>query len=134
MKSKNSKLIKFIYPLLVILILIYVYKYVIINANIPTNSMQPTLNPGDKIIVNQFFYRYFATPKRFDVLVFKFPENESMLYVKRVIGLPKDKIEIKEGQLYINNEKINESYLNENFQGNYGPYIIPDDHYFFFRR
>ena len=131
MNSKNNKFLKFMYIILVILLLIYGYKYLIINANIPTNSMDPILCPGDKIIVNQFFYRYFGTPERFDVLVFKFPENESMLYVKRLIGLPNDTVEIKNGELYINNEKMDEPYINEKFEGDYGPYVVPEGEYFF---
>lgn len=122
---------KFMYILLIILLIIYSYKYLIINANIPTDSMKPTLNPGDKIIVNHFFYKYFGKPKRFDVLVFKFPEDESILYVKRVIGLPNDKVEIKNGQLYINDKKIEEPYIFEKFEGNWGPYYVPDNCYFF---
>ena len=73
--------------------------------------MIPTLLIGDHLLVNKFIYgpripftdtRFFTweQPKRGDIIVFKYPENESKDFIKRVIGLPGDKIEIKDGILY----------------------------------
>jgi len=96
---------------------------------IPSRSMQPTLEPGDRILVNKFIYR-FHEPQRGDVIVFKFPLDPSRDFIKRVIGLPNDKIEIKEGILYINDKEQKEPYLAEFFPGNYGPYHVPPHNLF----
>ena len=116
--------------ILSILLLVYINKYVIIYANIPTGSMKPLFNPGDKVIANIFPYNFLGDPKRFDVVIFKTPEFGQAYVTKRVIGMPGDTVEIKSGQLYINNELINESYLLEPYDGNFGPYKVPKKSYF----
>ena len=70
----------------------------------------PTLENGDRMIVNKFSYK-IGEPKRFDIVVFHAPEQKD--YIKRVIGLPGDYIEYKDDQLYINGEPIDEPYLDE---------------------
>ena len=71
-------------------------------------SMMPTLEDGDRMIVNKIGYK-LGEPKRFDIIVFHAPEQKD--YIKRVIGLPGDFIEYKDDQLYINGEAIDEPYL-----------------------
>lgn len=73
-------------------------------------SMMPTLQDKDRMIVNKFSYK-IGSPKRFDIIVFHAPENKD--YIKRVIGLPGDKVEYKDDTLYINDEPIEEPYLDE---------------------
>jgi signal peptidase I len=89
---------------------------------IPSGSMIPTLNIGDFILVNKFSYGLklpfsdmytdpvyltnFESPKRFDVIVFKYPEDPSLNYIKRVIGLPGDEIELINKQVYVNGKII----------------------------
>lgn len=73
-------------------------------------SMMPTLKDGNLLVINKFGYQ-LGDIKHFDVIVFH--ANDEDDYVKRVIGLPGDSIEYKEDHLYINNQKINEPYLNE---------------------
>jgi signal peptidase I len=90
---------------------------------IPSGSMMPTLLVGDYIFVNKFAYGYsryslpfspdffkgriFASePKRGDVVVFRFPPNPQIDYVKRLVGLPGDKIQMKDGTLYINDQPV----------------------------
>ena len=74
------------------------------------DSMQPTLQDGNSIIVNKMSFR-FAKPKRNDVIVFKQNGDEHSYYnIKRVIGLPGETIQIKDGFIYINGEKLNEEY------------------------
>ncbi len=75
-------------------------------------SMQPTLYPGDYVIVNKLAYRLTNTPHRGDVIVFKYPPNpEQIPYIKRVIGLSGDKVHIADGKIYINGELMLEPYL-----------------------
>jgi len=64
-------------------------KYVIVNAYVPTGSMENTIMPGDRIIASRIHY-YFSEPKRGDIVVFRYPDNEEVLYVKRIIGLPNE--------------------------------------------
>lgn len=73
-------------------------------------SMMPTLENGDRMIVNKFSYK-IGEPKRFDIVVFHAPEQKD--YIKRVIGLPGDYIEYKDDQLYINGKPFNEPYLDK---------------------
>lgn len=74
------------------------------------DSMMPTLEDGDRMIVNKIGYK-IGGPDRFDIVVFHAPEGKD--YIKRVIGLPGDYIEYKEDQLYINGEPIEEPYLDQ---------------------
>lgn len=90
---------------------------------IPSGSMIPTLNIGDFIVVNKFSYGFklpfsdmftdpvyltsFEPPKRFDVIVFKYPENPSLNYIKRVIGIPGDEIELINKKVFINGKEVN---------------------------
>lgn len=89
-------------------------QYIIINAQVPTPSMLPTIAPGDRVIGLRTAY-WFAAPARGDVIVFRFPDNEAEFYVKRVIGLPGETVEIIDGQVFINgsNTPLNEPYLAE---------------------
>jgi signal peptidase I len=75
-------------------------------------SMQPTLYPGDYVIVNKLAYRFKGTPNRGDVIVFRYPPNpEAIPYIKRVIGLPGDQIHIADGKVYVNGQAVVEPYL-----------------------
>lgn len=112
-----------------VVIALFITRYVVVNAYIPTQSMAPTINPEDKILANRLQY-LVSEPKRGDIVVFKFPDNESVLYVKRVIGLPGDKVEIKDGKVYINGDIIDEPYIKEEAIGSFGPYNVPQGKYF----
>ncbi len=72
------------------------------------HSMQPTLDSGDKMIVNQIEYA-FSKPERFDIIVFHAPEGKN--YIKRVIGVPGDELVYREDTLFINGEAVEEPYL-----------------------
>lgn len=103
--------------------------FVIVNANIPTSSMEPTIMVNDRIIANRLSYK-FSEPQRGDIVVFKYPDDEKLLYVKRVIGLPGDTVNISKGGVYINGEKLDEPYITTSIIGNFGPYTVPTDSYF----
>lgn len=75
-------------------------------------SMQPTLFPGDYVIVNKLAYRFSHPPQRGDVIVFKYPPNpDAIPYIKRVIGLPGEQIHIAEGNVYVNGQLMLEPWL-----------------------
>jgi len=104
-------------------------RFVIVNANIPTSSMEPTIMVNDRIIAGRLNYM-FSEPKRGDIVVFKYPDDESVLFVKRIIGLPGDTVSISKGSVYINDQKLDEPYLTTTIVGNFGPYTVPEGSYF----
>ncbi len=97
---------------------------------IPTPSMEPQLMVGDGIVANKA--RYLLTePKRGDILVFKYPLDQRVHFVKRVIGLPGDKVEIKDNTLNLNGAVLTEPYLAAaQPMPDYGPVEVPPGHYF----
>lgn len=75
-------------------------------------SMDPTFATGQFLIVDRLSYR-FESPKRGDVIVFEYPHNPKVYYIKRIIGLPGEKIAIKNGEVYINGTKDPSQHINE---------------------
>ncbi len=93
-------------------------------------SMQPTLFPGDYVIVNKIAYKFNHMPQRGDVIVFKYPPDPTQIpYIKRVIGLPGDKIHIASGKVYINGELMLEPYL-KLITNRGGDWTVPADKLF----
>jgi len=92
-------------------------------------SMEPTLLPHDRVLVNKFIYR-FREPQRGDVIVLHYPRDPSRNYIKRIVALPGDRVEIRNGHLYINNNSVQEVYINGQPSGDYGPEAVPDGSYF----
>ncbi len=96
---------------------------------IPSGSMEPTLQINDEILVNKFGHHIWEF-QRGDILVFKYPENPEIDYVKRLIGLPGEKVELKDSKLYINDQEVAEDYLPEGLKfDDYGPVEVPEGHY-----
>jgi signal peptidase I len=96
---------------------------------IPSESMTPTLNVYDRLIVNKYVY-HFREPKRLQVVVFKYPLDPKNDFVKRIIGLPGEKLEIKFGKIYINDQLLHEYHTMHEDNSNFGPIEIPEDNYF----
>ncbi len=94
------------------LLALFITRCVIIKAEVPTGSMQSTIMIGDRLIGNRLAY-LISDPKRGDIVMFLWPDDESEIFIKRVIGLPGDTVQVLGGQLYINGEKYEEDYLNE---------------------
>lgn len=106
-------------------------KYVAHHTSVEGSSMEPTLFNGDQLIVEKFSY-YFHNPERYDVIVFPFSENVS--YIKRIIGLPGDIIQIKNGVVYLNGEIMDEHYGKEEWIREPGlaeeEIVLNEDEYF----
>jgi signal peptidase I len=100
---------------------------------IPSGSMEPTLQINDHLMIEKVSY-HLQKPERGDIVVFKptdalKQENYHQAFIKRIIGLPGDTVEVKGGQVYVNGQVISEDYIKEVPQYNYGPQIVPDDQY-----
>lgn len=113
------------------IIAIVINNFVIVKAEVPTGSMENTVMTHDQIIGYRLAY-LFSEPKRGDIVMFPFPDDESINYLKRIVGLPGEVIEIIDGKVYINgnSEPLEEDYLKEKPNGSYGPYTVPKDSYF----
>ncbi|MCD7777082.1 MAG: signal peptidase I [Clostridiales bacterium] len=106
--------------------------FIIVNAQVPSGSMKNTINEGDRLIANRLSY-LFSDPERFDIVVFKFPDNEDLYYIKRIIGLPGETVEIKDGKVYIDGseEPLDDSFiLEEMYDEPDQIYEVPEDCYF----
>lgn len=102
----------------------------IVNAEIPTGSMETTIMTGDRVMANRLAY-LGKPPERFDIVVFKFPDDESRIFVKRVIGLPGETVEIQSNKVYIDGTLLEDSeYVSSFSSGDYGPFKVPEHHYF----
>ena len=108
--------------ILVVIVVTLINNIVLINAKIPSESMENTIMTGDRIFGYRLAYglnidlfgheinKKFKDPQRFDIIIFKYPDDESQLFIKRLIGLPGETAEVP--------------------RGNFGPYEVPEDSYF----
>lgn len=117
--------------LLVALIVVLIVRETLIQPSIvPTISMVPTLKVGDRLFVNRVIY-YYSQPKRGDIIVFPSPDDDGKDYVKRCIGLPGDKIEIKNGIVFVNDKQFIVPGANiQEDHAYYGPHTVYEGHYF----
>ena len=99
-----------LYLLTVVCVVFLLIKYVGQRTIVDGESMVPTLHHQDNLIVDKLSYR-FRDPERFDIIVFPFEYAENVYYIKRIIGLPGETVQIdKEGKIYIDGEVLEESY------------------------
>lgn len=111
MEKKKSEFWEWTKALIIAVVLAAVIRYFLFAPIVVDGlSMMPTLHDQDRMIVNKLSYK-IGEPERFDIIVFHAPENKD--YIKRVIGLPGDKIEYKNDTLYVNGEAYDEPYLDE---------------------
>lgn len=115
----------------VVIVVLIVNNFLLINAKIPSESMEQTIMTGDRVFGNRLAY-LFEKPKRFDIVIFKYPDHEKELFIKRIIGLPGETVEIKDGKVYIDGseEPLDDSFTPEKPLGDYGPYVVPENSYF----
>lgn len=132
-KVKNISLVllkNIILPVFVGLLLAFILRHtVMFVAYIPSSSMEPTLNIGDKLLTNRVAYM-FSDVKRFDIVVFKQKESD-MVMVKRVVGLPNERIKCVNNVVYINDEPLEQDFLEDDvWTSDFDEYEIPDNSYF----
>lgn len=106
-----------------------IVRFVIFNGYIPSESMLPKYQVGDRIVCNRLAY-LLSDPDRYDVVVFHAPDSGET-YIKRIMGLPGETIHIKNGKIYINGNEIADPNANESWgQGEDMTFRIPEDSYF----
>lgn len=117
-----------VYALAIALVL---RSYAVASFIIPSGSMQATLQKHDLLIANKFSYKLLHhEPQRGDIMIFKPPHEPKKDYIKRVIGLPGDTVEVASGIVYINGEALAETYINEQPREDMAPKVIPEGEFF----
>jgi len=132
--------------LVAIVIALFIRTFVVQAFKIPSGSMKQTLQIGDHILVNKFIYGVkvpylhetiipLKKPRRGDIIVFKYPVDPHKDFIKRVIGIPGDEIEIRDKKLYVNQKRVNHDYgvytdsrilsANVRPRDNFGPVTVP---------
>src|SRR5207302_9621030 len=112
---------------LALVIIVFLYQPVKVEGT----SMAPLLSDQERIFINKFVYR-FEPIQRGDVVVFWYPLDHSKSFIKRVVGLPGETVELRQGTLYINGKVVPEPYVPPQYEDNsdYAPKVVPPDHFF----
>jgi signal peptidase I len=112
-------------------IAIFIVVFVVQPVKVEGTSMQPQLADQDRIFVNRFIY-HFTDIRGGDVVVFWYPRDRSKSFIKRVLGIPGDEVEIRQGIVYINGSRIYEPYLNPEFRDHRSlpKVVVPPGQYF----
>jgi signal peptidase I len=129
--------------LVCVIFLIFTRAFAFQQSKIPSGSMEDTLLIGDYIMVNRFVYspamggfERAILPvreiERGDVIVFKQPDEPEVDYIKRVVGIPGDTLELRRGYLYVNGEAVDEPHVKDNYREPKfeGPWTVPEGQYF----
>ena len=131
-KSKFRETIDFLLPIIIAVIVALLLKtFVFANTVVPTGSMKNTIGEGDRIIASRLAY-INSDPERYDIILFYFPDDESQIFVKRVIGLPGETVTIVDGSAFITDKDGNTYETDQSFItngdpiGDYGPFYIPE--------
>ncbi len=130
--SKLKSTVDFFLPIVIAVVAALLLKtFVFANAIVPTGSMTSTINAKDRIIASRLAY-INENPQRYDIIIFDFPDDESTAYVKRIIGLPGETVEISNGIAYVTDKSGNSYQTDQSFltydtpRGDYGPFYIPE--------
>ena len=131
-KEQRSGFFRFLVDVLETLVLAVVLfvsiNLIIARIRVDGDSMKPTLLSGEYVMVNRVTYK-LGSPQRGDIIVFHYPKDPREEYIKRVIGLPGDKVEIKQGTVYVNGQALDESYLKVK-SGDTGTWRVPEGQLF----
>lgn len=138
MKDENVKpspvvrVLQEAWPYAVVIIgVVLLNTFIFVNAKIPSGSMEKTIMTGDRLFGSRLAFKN-VDPQRYDIVIFKYPDDESRLFVKRVIGLPGETVTIVNGKVYINDSKepLLDSFCPEKPTGSFGSFKVPEGCYF----
>lgn len=130
--AKKKEIAEWIVSIVVgVVVAVFINQFILINAKVPSASMENNIMTGDRLFGYRLAY-INEEPQRGDIVIFKYPDDERQLFIKRVIGLPGDTVIIIDGKVYINDseEALNEPYIAQEMIGSFGPYNVPEGHYF----
>ncbi len=135
-KSKTREAVEFFIPIVAAVIIAILLKtFIFANAIVPTGSMLNTIQKKDRIIASRLAY-INNDPERYDIIIFRFPDDETQCFVKRVIGLPGETVQVINGVVYVTKTDGETIQTDDEFItmgepiGDFGPYIVPEDSYF----
>ena len=121
-----------IYIVIVVILSLGIITFIGQRTKVSGHSMETTLSDGDNLIVDKLTYR-FSDPKRFDIIVFPYKYEENTYFIKRIIGLPGETIQVTDGKIYINGQVLDESYGREVLKSGgiaETPITLGEDEYF----
>jgi signal peptidase I len=129
LKAFRSALIEIAYILVGALVIFLIFQFTLQNSIVDGTSMDPNLKDKDRLLVSKVSY-VFSEPKRGDIVIFPSPYGDGREFIKRVIGLPGDTVQIVSGQVRINGTALDEPYLVNKDTRSYPSTTIPDGEYF----
>lgn len=115
--------------ILLTLVIFFMIRFAIENYRIEGYSMEPNFHDGQFLLVSKLNY-LFGQPERGDVIIFRYPQNPKKNFIKRVIGLPGEKVQIRSGKIFVNGVRIPEPYPFNFADYDWGPVTIGPDEYF----
>lgn len=115
--------------LIAVLLALVVRAFLVESFEVQGHSMEPTLHDGERLLVNKFLYR-FQDPTRGDIVVFRYPLGTERDFIKRVIGVPGDRVRIEEGRVFVNGELLEEPYVARRDGYSMPERVVPPGHLF----
>ena len=113
-----------------LVIFLILVTFVVQGYKVYGSCMEPSLHTGERLLGNKFVYR-FGYPARGDIVVFRFPPEPDQIFIKRVVGLPNETLEIRDGVVYVDGRRLDErTYVANQAHGDFGPQLIPSDSVF----
>jgi len=129
-KGKKSELREFLESILIAGVLaFFIITFVVQSFVVEGPSMEPSFSHGERLFVNKFIYR-FREPERGEIIVFEPRGAPSNKFIKRVIGLPGEEIEMRDGNVYVDGDKLEEDYTQDPPRRSYGPYEVEEEELF----
>jgi signal peptidase I len=127
--AARSALREIIETVLLTLIIFFGVRLVVQNFKVEGYSMEPTMHTGQYLLVNKVAY-LVGEPQRGDIIVFRFPNDTSRDFIKRVVGLPGETVEVKNGVVLINGAQLDEPYIRDHPAYTYPAQVVPPEQYF----
>ncbi len=120
---------EFLAILVIAIAIFFLIQAAVQSSVVVFSSMEPNLHPGQRLLISKVVYK-FHEPERGDIIVFPNPNNPDEDYIKRIIGLPGETVEIKGGAVYINGSKLDEPYIKDPPSRSFKEQEIPENEYF----
>jgi len=115
--------------LMTVVVFIFLVTFVVQGFKVYGSCMEPNLFTGERLLGNKFVYR-FEKPSRGDIIVFRFPPDPHKIFIKRIVALPGETVEIRQGKVYINGKPMHEPYMRKVAHGDFPPQKVPKGNVF----